>query len=1027
MYIVKTSSPPDDSMSVPQADPLQEAVRLRATGDRAAALAAIDRILSSLDDGDVGKHLRLAGELAELGELDRAETLVRRVLARQPEHPWARNSLALVYRRRGMYERAAELFLELADRHRDIPVFRLQACVDLQTLRRFEEALPHLDAFLRHEPRHVDARLRRALALAETRRHEQAIAQYRELLDEDGANVAVLMGLSRSLEALGRIDECLEPARRVRTIQPDHMGAVFLLARVLERSDDIGAALALWHDVLARDPGAVAPQMRYAETLFRAGSFLEAQAQWRACRERFPGNVDVLIGAALFARRVGRRVEAAALLREARSVEPDRLRLSYEYARELAHLGRVDEAAAYLAQEPSRDDDVEAFRSTLSQAGRGAPAREHSEERVDTQPARWLDEAEACVERGDFESCGRLLELACDRALKTEQPESQAQLDRLLWNMHRFGRADLHAALVSHFQVVTPRFINHGGVVLQFAESGRIDRAQKLVAAACPRLGDEAATRLRVKLAKAEHDTAAADVLGAQGIRPRSVVSLADLKDWLRILIGAERIGEARDLLARHEAAFASTDLLDERIEILRFDLRLADELETLQREVRHDPHHETAALRLTRALGLQGRTSEARALMARWEGRRKRRVDWLRVGIDVTFHGTHDWDEVFAAHDAARGAADAIERMVLWPFEIEHLMLRGRHDHVDEQIDAFLAVLRVQPMHAVAKGWTLLGSASRLLRLRRHREAAAILDDLQQRALPPLHDALHRTCAANAAYQQQVRPFERHMGVLRRERDRVVPVTFGTASSNDGARLRAAVLVHLFYPELWPELARHLRSLDGTDFELFVSVAARHAGSGIEATIRDGFPGADVGYVENRGFDVGAHWQTLRRCDLSRFDVVLLLQSKMSSHVRVGDAWRQNLLGSLIGTPDIWRDNLRMLSSDPHVGMIASAFHRNTRDVLICDEMRRTLEAVGMPTGFDQLKDHYEFVGGTMMILRAHLLADIYERTVSRIAFEPYETLTLARRRDATFAHAVERVLGMYVGWRGYRTIWRA
>jgi lipopolysaccharide biosynthesis protein len=190
---------------------------------------------------------------------------------------------------------------------------------------------------------------------------------------------------------------------------------------------------------------------------------------------------------------------------------------------------------------------------------------------------------------------------------------------------------------------------------------------------------------------------------------------------------------------------------------------------------------------------------------------------------------------------------------------------------------------------------------------------------------------------------------------------------------------------------------------------------------------IRQIDPDADCRFVENRGLDVGAHWQHLDTIDLRSHDLALFLHSKKSQRTLVGHVWRKNLFGALLGTPDRWRDNLWAFAEDPRLGMIGSGLHRNSFDRWDYEEMRQVVEALEMPTSFDVLKGCYESVSGTMFLMRADLLAEMHAKTRDKLVFEPYESLSLHKRVvDGSLAHAMERAFGMYVRWRGFKILWR-
>ncbi len=247
-----------------------------------------------------------------------------------------------------------------------------------------------------------------------------------------------------------------------------------------------------------------------------------------------------------------------------------------------------------------------------------------------------------------------------------------------------------------------------------------------------------------------------------------------------------------------------------------------------------------------------------------------------------------------------------------------------------------------------------------------------------------------------------------------------------GVAVSTEATPLRVVVLLHLFYPELWGEFEPLLQSLRGSQFRLRVTVGDRGVPDSLRHALRELDPEMVIQPVLNQGFDIGAHWQSLDSVDLSQFDVVVLLQSKRSAHIRSGAAWRANLCGALMGSPAVWQANLAAFAENPQLGMIGSLFHRGYRDSWQYRAMGDVLTTLGLPTAFEAIQPIYEYVEGTMFMIRAPLLAEMHQRTRGRLNFKSYDELSIGHRLDHSLSHAMERAFGIYTRWRGYHIGWR-
>ena len=229
---------------------------------------------------------------------------------------------------------------------------------------------------------------------------------------------------------------------------------------------------------------------------------------------------------------------------------------------------------------------------------------------------------------------------------------------------------------------------------------------------------------------------------------------------------------------------------------------------------------------------------------------------------------------------------------------------------------------------------------------------------------------------------------------------------------------MKLAVIVHVFYADLWPEIADCLRNVD-VPFDLFVTFQD-------EATVaaaRADFPSARFVRVENRGFDIAPFLSVLDALDPSAYTHVLKLHTKRDVSVPVGfngrevagPEWRNWLL-SFVRTPERWAASRARIEGDGSVGMIAAAEcildrrategkeERRAYDAAVCEAARR----FGVPAS--ALRGA-SFVGGTMFLSRMDALA------LLRGKFAPADFAAADDRHlTNSFAHVAERLIGFAV-----------
>ena len=228
----------------------------------------------------------------------------------------------------------------------------------------------------------------------------------------------------------------------------------------------------------------------------------------------------------------------------------------------------------------------------------------------------------------------------------------------------------------------------------------------------------------------------------------------------------------------------------------------------------------------------------------------------------------------------------------------------------------------------------------------------------------------------------------------------------------------RIAVIVHVYYSEMWPELAACIRNIGPCDLTVtYVDEAA-------VAEARRDFPAARFLACENRGYDVWPFVKALKQLDLTRYGLVVKLHTKrdiakphpfVMGGVRLnGRAWRDFLLG-FVRTPDAWAKTLAAFR-DPLVGMVADrrlVYSRTEGGKVWFDRAAHELaEKFALPTCRRGL-----FVGGTMFAVRADLM-----RPFRDYPFAPEMFAASGPHEPTTYAHLMERMLGLSVGAQGFR-----
>ncbi len=237
---------------------------------------------------------------------------------------------------------------------------------------------------------------------------------------------------------------------------------------------------------------------------------------------------------------------------------------------------------------------------------------------------------------------------------------------------------------------------------------------------------------------------------------------------------------------------------------------------------------------------------------------------------------------------------------------------------------------------------------------------------------------------------------------------------------------MKTLVIVHVFYPDFWPELAACLRNVDGP-MDLVVTYV--DDSKGISEMVRRDFPGARMLLCENRGFDIWPFLKALQAVDLSEYTTLVKLHTKrdvkrdgrplLFNHCDFSEsAWREYLLG-FIRDVDAWRATRARLSL-PGVGMVADRHVILRRDDTPWFGTRHTMdrafalveELYGFP-----IRKGAQFVAGTMFAAKPSVFAKLLSRGWTADDF-----VQSVHDNTEQTAHVLERALGVIVTAEGLR-----
>ncbi len=255
------------------------------------------------------------------------------------------------------------------------------------------------------------------------------------------------------------------------------------------------------------------------------------------------------------------------------------------------------------------------------------------------------------------------------------------------------------------------------------------------------------------------------------------------------------------------------------------------------------------------------------------------------------------------------------------------------------------------------------------------------------------------------------------------KEKDNEVSRAMRAAGGSDWYRVAPRVLIHihLFYVDQLETMLAALANVTGCEYSLFVTMVEKN--EEVERRIRQASKDATVLVVPNVGYDIYPFLHVLQQVRVAQFGYVLKIHTKNQRApeqdtvygIKVpGYAWRDELIGALAGSKEIFRRNLDMLVADKNLGALgarrfifSTADNREEQTYKLADWRTRC----GVTGG-----QHY--VGGSMFMARAYP----FERLKGlRMRPEDFKSAHMATKDYKNTAHAFERLLGIVIENEGF------
>ncbi len=214
------------------------------------------------------------------------------------------------------------------------------------------------------------------------------------------------------------------------------------------------------------------------------------------------------------------------------------------------------------------------------------------------------------------------------------------------------------------------------------------------------------------------------------------------------------------------------------------------------------------------------------------------------------------------------------------------------------------------------------------------------------------------------------------------------------------------AVILHMYYPELWDEINSYLSNLNG-QFDFFISIP-----ESVKLDINDilkHYPYAHIYRCKNYGRDIAPFIQIFKSIYQLNYQYICKIHTKRTSHRENGAQWRRDLLDKLLGSRDIIEKAKAMLNSTG-TGLLAPRGHILPARQYIAENEGNVARLAKM-AAINYENNDFDFIAGSMFWFKPLALAPLIFMDIKDEDFGEEKGL-----KDGTLAHAFERFIGLLI-----------
>jgi len=227
--------------------------------------------------------------------------------------------------------------------------------------------------------------------------------------------------------------------------------------------------------------------------------------------------------------------------------------------------------------------------------------------------------------------------------------------------------------------------------------------------------------------------------------------------------------------------------------------------------------------------------------------------------------------------------------------------------------------------------------------------------------------------------------------------------------------KMRVAVIAHLYYDDLWPQIAQALLNIP-VSFDLYVTIPSDRI-ERLSRQVLSAIPDAKIIDSICQGRDIGPFFQALTVIADNNISYDAICKIHTKKGVTEPDVWRYILLQSVLGNQRMIGDIIRTFQTQPKVGLIGPKDLYISGPKFIGPNGPNVSElAKSLYPNYDR-NSNWGFFAGSMFWFRPMLLRRLAHHVREKISFELDGD---GSRNDGQMAHAFERMIGMIASLEG-------